>query len=208
LHLDPRRRCSLAEIQARLQPAARSVPAELEPLRPARRPLRRGPIAAALLAAAIVVGLIVFISRGKSVPSPAAATTEQPASQPSVTAAPTPAPKPPVSRSAEPPKKSMASGGEVLHKVIPEVSQRTRNTITGTVKVGVRVEVDSSGQVTAAKLTSPGPSKYFAGLAVKAAQGWKFSPPQVDGQPTPSTWALQFRFRRTSTDAIPERVKR
>src|ERR1700752_523806 len=34
LHLDPKRRCWLAEIRARLQPAARAVPAPLEPAKP------------------------------------------------------------------------------------------------------------------------------------------------------------------------------
>ena len=38
LHLDPKRRCSVAEIQARLQPAGRSVPAEPEAPPPPRRP--------------------------------------------------------------------------------------------------------------------------------------------------------------------------
>src|SRR5450631_1541770 len=49
LHLDPKRRCSITEIQARLQPAGRSVPAETAaPARP-RQPVKRGPIVAALL---------------------------------------------------------------------------------------------------------------------------------------------------------------
>src|ERR1700739_2329812 len=38
LHLDPKRRCSLAEIRARLQPGGRSVPAALEPTKAPRRP--------------------------------------------------------------------------------------------------------------------------------------------------------------------------
>jgi len=43
---------------------------------------------------------------------------------------------------------------------------------------------------------------------LKAARQWQFSPPTADGQPTTSTWRLQFRFKRTSTQATPERVKR
>jgi TonB family protein len=209
LHLDPKRRCSLAEIQARLQPAARSVPAELEaPSRP-RRPVRRGHVAAALLVAVLLVGLVIFFSREKNVPAPATAASEKPAPQPPPgrdTAA-APAAKPAVSEPA-PPLNAATAGGAVLHKVLPEVSQGSRNTITGTVKVGVRVDVDSSGKVTAARFTSPGPSKYFAGLAMKAAQRWEFSPPEVDGKPTASTWLLQFRFRRTSTEAVPQRETR
>src|SRR5580704_3144657 len=212
LHLDPKRRCSLAEIQARLQPAARSVPAELEaPSRP-RRPVRRGPVAAALLMAGLLIGLVIFFSREKNVPAPATAASEKPAPQPppgrDPAAAPAPAAKPAVSEAAPPPTNAATSGGAVLHKVLPEVSQGSRNTITGTVKVGVRVDVDSSGKVTAARFTSPGPSKYFAGLAMKAAQRWEFSPPAVDGKATASTWLLQFRFRRSSTEALPQRVTR
>jgi TonB family protein len=214
LHLDPKRRCSLAEIQARLQPAARSVPAELvAPSRP-RRPVRRGPVAAALLVAVLLVGLVIFFSREKNAPAPATAAPEQPAPQPApgrdTAAAPAPAPvaKPAVSEAAPPPTNAATSGGAVLHKVLPEVSQGSRNTITGTVKVGVRVDVDSSGRVTSARFTSPGPSKYFAGLAMKAAQRWEFSPPEADGKPTASTWLLQFRFGRSSTEALPQRVTR
>lgn len=215
LHLDPKRRCSLAEIQARLQPSARSVPAELEaPSRP-RRPVKRGPVVAALLVAALLVGLVIFFARGKNVPAPATAASEQPSPQPSppsreaaATPAPAPVAKPVVPAEVSHPKGTATSAGGVLHKVLPEVSQGARNTITGTVKVGVRVDVDSSGKVTAAKFASAGPSKYFAGLAMKAAQRWEFTPPEVNGNPTASAWLLQFRFRRSSTEAVPERVSR
>jgi TonB family protein len=213
LHLDPKRRCSLAEIQARLQPAARSVPAALDARPPARRPVKRGSVVAALLLAALLVGLVIFFSRGKNLPAPATAASEQPATQPpapagDTAAEPSPAAKPVVPEPAPPARNAATSGGGVLHKVLPEVSQGSRNTITGTVKVGVRVEVDPSGKVTEARFTSPGPSKYFAGLAMKAAQRWEFSPPEVDGKPAASAWLLQFRFRRTSTEALPERVTR
>jgi len=209
LHLDPKRRCSIAEIQARLQPAGRSVPAELEaPSRP-RRTVKRGPIAAGLLIAVGLLGLIVFFSRGKSVSPPTPiAMTEQPAPQSPPKTAPEPAPQPPVREPAAATKKTVASGGEVVHQILPDVPQSARKTITGTIKVNVQVEVDPSGKVTTAKFKSAGPSKYFAGLAMKAAQRWEFSPPEVDGKPTASTWLLQFRFKRTSTQASPERVTR
>jgi TonB family protein len=91
---------------------------------------------------------------------------------------------------------------------MPEPSKSARNTIRGTVKVGVRVEVDPSGKVTAAKFTSPGPSKYFASLALKAAEQWEFAPAAADGQAAPSTWEIQFRYKRGGTEAVPQRVKR
>jgi len=95
-----------------------------------------------------------------------------------------------------------------VRQVLPDVPQSARNTITGKVKVSVRVEVDASGKVTAAKFASAGPSKYFANLALKAAQRWEFSPPEKDGQPTASVWLLQFRFGKTSIQVSPEQVKR
>jgi TonB family protein len=213
LHLDPKRRCSLADIQARLLPAGRSVPAEPDAPPPPRRPVKRGPIAA-MLVVAVSVGLVFFFSRGKSVsapapaPAPATAATEQPAPQTPPETKPSPAPKLPVREPAAAPKKAVASGGEVVHQVLPDVPQSARNTITGTIKVGVLVEVDPSGKVTSAEFKSAGPSKYFAGLALKAAQSWEFSPPEVGGKPAASTWLLRFRFKRSSTQASPERVKR
>jgi len=215
LHLDPKRRCSIAEIQARLQPAARSVPAEPAAPLPSRRTMKLGPIAAGALVLVLAVGAVIFFSRGKGVPAPATTATEQSTPQtgaqggsaPPTEPAPSLTAKPPAPEPAPPPKKAPASRGEVLHQVLPEVSQSARRTISGTVKVGVHVEVDSSGKVTAAKLASPGPSKYFAGLALKAAQSWEFSPPEVDGQASASAWLIQFRFKRTSTQASSERAK-
>ncbi len=201
LHLDPKRRCSIADIRARLRPAGRSVPAEPEAPPPARRTVKRGPVAAALLAAVLLVTLVVFYSRGKSVPAQPPAATGQTTPQ----TAPQPEPAPPV-RAPEPRTQAGAAGGEVIHQVIPDVPRSAKNTITGTIKVGVRVEVDPSGKVTAAKLTTPGPSKYFARLALQAAQGWEFSPPTVAGKPTASTWLLRFHFKRTSTQATAERA--
>jgi len=232
LHLDPKRRCSIADIMRRLQPAARSVPAEAAPAIPRPSVNRRPLVTGAILAVALLVGFAVFYSRGKSGPAKTDSTAEQPMTQapqtptpsPSTTAPPaitnkpdpgaTPAPAPaatappPVREVVPAPKKAISSRGEVAHQVLPDVPQSAKNTITGTVKVGVRVEVDSSGKVTSARLTSPGPSKYFANLALKAAQRWEFSPPEADGQAAASAWLLKFRFRRTSTQADPERVTR
>jgi len=86
---------------------------------------------------------------------------------------------------------------------MPDVSPSARRTITGTIKVGVRVDVDPSGKVKAAKLTNAGPSKYFARLALQAAERWEFAPAA-----DPSTWQLQFHFRRASTQAVPQRISR
>jgi len=212
LRLDPKRRCSVAEIKARLQPAGRSVPAEPDTPPPPARTLPLGWLVASVLAAVALIGLVIFFSRGKSVPAPPSVKTEQNAPQapPQSTpqTAPSTTPKPPVRQPVEPPKKVAASRGEIVHQVLPDIPQSAKNTITGTIKIGVRVEVNPSGKVTAAKLITAGPSRYFANLALKAAQRWEFSPPEVNGQPAASTWVLRFHLRRTSTQVVPERVKR
>jgi len=203
LHLDPKRRCSLGEIQARLQPAGRSV-AVPEELPPPKRAAKRGPIFAIFAVMVVAVGFVIFHSRGKSPQVPAADTAQQTA-PPATT---TPAPNPPAREPVAPKNKKTATSGEVLHQVLPDVPQSARNTISGTVRVSVEVDVDSSGKVTSAKFKSAGPSKYFAALALKAAQGWEFSPPEVAGKPTASAWVIQFRFKQTSTQTSSQRVNR
>jgi TonB family protein len=213
LHLDPKRRCSIAEIQARLQPEGRSVPAEPEAPPPPKRPVNRNLIFAIFLAMAMLSGFVVFHSRGKNAPAPATASNDQPTPQAPPQAAPAPAANPPGQQptppaTAQPPKKATPTRGEVAHQVLPDVPQSARNTITGTIKVNVQVQVDSSGKVTAAKLTHAGPSEYFARLALKAAQQWEFSPPAADGASAASAWNIQFRYKRTSTQASAQPVKR
>ncbi|HME35107.1 MAG TPA: TonB family protein [Candidatus Sulfotelmatobacter sp.] len=208
LHLDPKRRCSIAEIQARLQPEGRSVPAEPEAAPPVPRPVNRRLIFAIALVMAVLVGFVLFHSHGKNAAAPATAPSEQPAPQAPPEAAPAPASNAPVHEPIAAPKKSAPTRGEVLHQVLPEVPQSARNTITGTIKVSVQVELDSSGKVASAKLTHPGSSKYFAGLALKAAQQWEFSPPAMDGTPAASTWVIQFRFKRAATQASARPARR
>jgi TonB family protein len=152
-----------------------------------------------LLVIAVVVALVVFFSRGKSGTAPAAPTAEQTAPQTPPQTAPAPKPNPAVQEPARTPKKTLASNSDVVHQVIPDVSQNSRNTIRGTIKVTARVEVNPAGKVTAAKLKTAGPSRYFAGLALKAAQRWEFAP-----QPTAGTWLIQFRFKRNGTQASAE----
>ncbi|HET9320592.1 MAG TPA: TonB family protein [Bryobacteraceae bacterium] len=93
--------------------------------------------------------------------------------------------------------------GKVIHQVLPDVPRNARNTIQGKVRVGVRVRVDPSGGVAGAKLDSPGPSKYFAGLALKAARHWKFDPAKIDGRNVSSEWILRFEFGKAGTKAVP-----
>jgi len=220
LHLDPKRRCSLAEIRARLQPAGRSVPAALEPAKAPRRLAgSRKPIYALVLAciAAVLLAFSVFHSRGKNSSEQPAAAPEQPAGQGATAAAPVPetarAPSStpeaaPAPEAAPPAKAPSSSEGAVVHQVMPELSQSAKNTIRGTIRIGVLVDVDSSGKVKAARLKSAGPSRYFAGKTLAAAQQWQFSPPQENGEPAASTWLLQFRLGRSAIEASPQRITR
>lgn len=234
LHLDPKRRCTVADVQTRLQPAARVVPASPEPMAVPAPPMKRGKLIAAVLAIAVVLGIIALFLRGKNAPTPSTSTdlSTQQATQPATapvaprsveTAAPpntTPRTQPPNPQTAppataqatpatQPPRqKPSASRGTstangIVQQVIPDVPRSARNTISGRIRVVVRVEVDASGKVTNATLASPGPSRYFSGLALKAAQGWEFSP-----QASPSVWSLVFHFARRQTQVTPERSKR
>jgi TonB family protein len=200
LQLDPKRRSSLAQIQARLLPPGRSVPQRPEPLPVPPRSANRWPVfaVAIVLIIVVLVGLGVILSRSKTTSARNSDATSQPAAQAALPISPAREPAPAATKTA-------SSAGAVTHQVIPEIPQSAKNTITGTIKVTVNVDVDSSGKVTSARLKSAGPSRYFAGKAVAAAQHWVFAPPVVEGRPTDSAWLLQFRFRRTSTQASFQR---
>jgi TonB family protein len=107
--------------------------------------------------------------------------------------------------SAEGSKNSAAGGahGEVLDQVLPDVSEKARVTIQGTVRVSVRVHVDSAGNVSEAELDAPGPSPYFADLALKAARRWEFTSPEIGGRSAPSEWLIRFEFAPSGVKAFP-----
>jgi TonB family protein len=171
---DLRRRWTVEQIQARLRPAG--------------EPPRRGTLwrYAALAAALVVLGAIVVIPKVVR-QEPAAATP-----QPAVEAAPAPVPAPAAS--------DVSSG--VLQQVLPNVPAKASNTIHGRIKIGVKVRVDSSGNVEDAELASAPSSRYFGGLALDAARRWRFSPGGA------SDWLLRFEFSREAVKARPERARR
>jgi TonB family protein len=114
-------------------------------------------------------------------------------------------PKNPVTEKAgKPAAAGIASAkGEVLDQVLPDVSQKARATIHGKVRVSVKVHVDPSGGVSAAEFDSPGPSKFFADLALQAARKWAFTPPEVNGKSVASEWRLRFEFTQKDTKVQP-----
>lgn len=93
--------------------------------------------------------------------------------------------------------------GAVMHQEPPEILQSAKNSIRGTVRVSVKVNVDRSGNVEDARLESRGPSRYFARVALQAAQGWKFRPPTIGGQGVLSTWTLRYEFTRNGASVLP-----
>jgi TonB family protein len=86
---------------------------------------------------------------------------------------------------------------------MPEVLPAARDSIRGTVRVIVKVNVDREGNVEDAELAARGPSKYFAREALQAARLWKFRPPTIGGQGILSSWRLQFEFTRDGAKVIP-----
>jgi len=60
--------------------------------------------------------------------------------------------------------------------VIPDVSQKARSTIRGTVRINVRVQLNPDGSVSSAALDSGASSQFFANLALMAARDWRFAP--------------------------------
>jgi TonB family protein len=183
LHANPSDRCTLEQIKVWLD-----VNQQPPPVEPSTPPQSRG------LAVKIVVGVAVILAAFfglrliRSAPSGArdqAATTQSP----------------PPSPAAAPQQGTIP--GAVAERALPNVSQGARNTIQGRIRVGVQVRVDATGNVTDAKLTSPGPSKYFANQALQSARRWKFKPPRTDGQPTASAWLLKYQFGRAGTEIIP-----
>jgi TonB family protein len=156
------------------------------------------------IAVALFVAVLIGMKMTNHSPVLPAAETTPPAAAPAASPAKqSPAPFSGNQKSAQ---KGVAQGS-VLQQVQPEVSRGAQNTITGHIKVSVRVEVDGSGNVSQARLVSPGPSKYFANRALEAARRWKFNPPQVNGQPAASEWTLRFEFSRANIEAFPAEIK-
>lgn len=225
LRIDAQKRWTVAEIAGHVQPkspanftqrARVATPAPIAPDQAEARPAtprmaqRRRAwnwryaapiIALGLIFAAVRLGPKIFEQpRPASVaPGENPRTLEEAPKQ----AAPEPAPAPPA-------KARSSAGrvpGEVTHRVLPEVPESARRTISGRVRVAILVHIGSSGSVERAEVESRGPSRYFAELALKAARRWKFSPAKVDGREVASEWILQFEFARAGTTVKPVRIR-
>jgi TonB family protein len=220
LRTDPLRRCALSDIELHLKPySVRTQPIPAEPVLPEPAdeipipipPRHRGPaiLAAAFFLVAFITAL-VWRSHHVHPPPPVAVQPTLPA-----TTLPRPRASVPMSRSAKahpsaaPTTRTSQAGaatGAVNERAMPDLLPSAVQSIHGQVNVKVRVEVDSSGNVSSATVDSPGPSKYFAKMSLQAAQNWKFKPAQVNGTAVPSTWNLHFKFKQSGTEIIPSQI--
>jgi TonB family protein len=215
LQVDPQRRCTVGEILRQIEPNAHQhQPREDHPAKaqPANAPqvekqipekLPKRWMVVPIVAAALFLAALIGVKLMSHQPAVPAAETRPDTAPAEVSPAQAPAP---FSEIKKPEQKGIVRGS-VQQQVLPEVARSAQNTITGRLKVGVQVQVDAAGNVSQAKLISPGPSKYFANLALAAARRWKFTPPQVDGQAAPSAWILRFQFARGGNQVFPAEIK-
>jgi len=223
LRRDPRLRCTVADIAALLRPPS-SVPTTSVSAKPGKAPGKQRyivPAIAAVLALAIILAAPRLVHKRPESGQTSSVASEQPK----------PKRQPEKSETGQPVRKvtdrqALSDGGavspapvrltkgvnthagssvrgEVAHQVLPDVPQKARDSIRGTLKVRIRVQVDPSGSVVGTSLDSPGPSKYFANLAADASRRWKFTPARIDGQNAPSEWILRFEFTQADTKVTP-----
>jgi TonB family protein len=89
-----------------------------------------------------------------------------------------------------------AAAPSPINEVIPNVSRSAMETIRGTIRVSVRVIVGKDGTVLVATAEEPGPSRYFARLALEASRKWTFAPQDSAEQ---RVTLVRFYFKRTGT---------
>lgn len=209
LRRDPLLRCTLSDVKTRLgsdlsQSGRAGQTGKTQPGR-----LRMAMLAAAGLV--VISGIAWMLVRSHKAPAslltPSLATPSLPTvvkpSVPAIAAVQPPSPAP--AAMAQTSKGGLVKG-EVAERVMPEVPEKARVTIQGKIDVSVRAAVGPGGDVSDASFQSPGPSKYFANLALQAARNWKFKPAQADGQAVSSVWLLRFQFRQTGTEVVPVEV--
>jgi TonB family protein len=205
LRVNPSERCSLMWVQQYLRQSA-PPPVTPPPSKRDRRNLI--PVAAAVVLFASVAGVTVHYAaahRPSRTDVQQAQSHSTDAAGPSGTASMQDLSK--ANKKTDNESSATSSKASVVEQILPPVPLSARETIQGKVRVKVRVTVDGQGQVSAASLESPGPSRYFARLALEASRKWKFRPPIADGQPADTQWLLAYRFGRSSTEVTPVQVR-
>jgi TonB family protein len=230
LQVDPQSRCTIDEIRACLEPP-QSVPEATPPIKTQKKAETgrfRVIAVIATLAALLAIVAVLELRSHRIEPAPPTGETAStdtapqaqapapeaagPATAPE-TQAPTPeatSPTTPPENQAPAPEAASSTGtavkGAVTERVMPEIPEKAIQTIRGQFQLAIRANVDSNGTVSNAELDSPGPSRYFANLALQAVQRWKFRPAQVDGRAAPSVWVLTFQFSQVATEVTPVEV--
>jgi len=214
LQIDPQNRWTVAKIAARLKAGPQGLPSE--PVARAGMAAAATPPAAqdkksakwiyALAFIAVATVAAVLILRPK--PPVSSSETRTGMSGPHEPSPPNPAVGGSAGGAGEESSESAEPepGGDIVQRVMPRVSPGARNTITGKIRVVVKVDVDTAGNVTEARLQSPGPSRYFARLALEAARGWKFKPATANGRAVASEWVVRFGYSRRGTEGSAKRT--
>jgi TonB family protein len=225
LQVDPAKRAGVREIASRLaggreeRPERRPAPAVVAPtgksapidaITAAARKRANGPYLL-VLAAAIVVTIFLVVrprpSRGPAEvhTSPSPPQTSSPQTPPSQTSSREQPATQSSARGMQPSgAQKPAATDEVVERATPHISPSAQRTISGKLKVRVRVEVDAAGNVTEAKLKDAGPSQYFARAALEAARRWKFAPANGEIR---RGWTLLFAFTRARTEMSASRAR-
>lgn len=203
IHVDPALRCTLRDVREMLEAKPNPTASTHAPVQPAqfhrlaeRSATARKPlvplIVGLVLLILIMIGLQIHNRKTQTAPLDTEKTIQATPAEPGA--------------GTPPPEKAPGGSqeGAALKRVMPDVSPAASNTIHGTLKVTVRVNVDSTGAVTNAEFASHGPSAYFARMALESARNWTFQPPMQSGKAVASTWLLHYAFRRGSTDATAE----
>lgn len=168
------------------------IPSDAQPRVPERRRSSAGALLLIASAAIIVLGVIGFMMfRTEPTPAPAAPIAK---AQPPAATKPSPpvAVSPPIAQPTTPPQIN-----EAINEVVPDVPRSARQTISGTIKVMIRVIVDQDGKVVAATTDLAGPSRYFERLALEAARQWTFPPSAQERR----VMRVTFSYRRSGTTA-------
>lgn len=212
LRRDPEKRWTLEQIDQRLRPAKPQPTPKLAPKlvpKPESQPspvddlAANGqrkwlkPVIAVLVVLAAIFVVIKFIGEPTArnpVPSGTNAAVEVPGNA----GARNPSPDRSSAGSTAPAAGGVTSG--VVEQVMPDVSRGALNTVQGTIKVNVRVNVNAAGTVSNTRFERRGPSDYFARKTMEAARKWKFAPGAA------RAWVLHFEFRRSGTRVIPQPI--
>lgn len=196
LQIDPQARWTVSDISASLRRPTQTAPEQSAERSLILSPRRLYPWAFVALLVLLAILILPKLShrQADSPTVPRDVVVPQPVPKPSPSIA-----SPPKDMK-EPPSAATPVVTQVIRRVLPQIPAKARHTIQGKVRIGVQVRVDPSGRVTDAKLDVPGPSRYFAQLALTAARQWRFTPIQTPDRSVTREMTLRFEISRTDTN--------